>query len=96
MMGKVKSEKVIFVFYTFEDKSKGGSWSYVLPKNWWFVGSGSTSSVSGKKLKYENEEQFQGPKTTQKNTIQYLDKFFKKLKSKGVITIYKIRQSYLP
>jgi len=92
----MEGEKVIFVFYTFKDKTKGGSWSYVLPKDWWFVGSGSTSPVGGKKSKYENEEQFQGPNATQKNTIQYLDNFFKKLKAKGVIKLYKIRQSYLP
>ena len=78
-------EQVLFVFYKGE-----GSWSYNLPKDWWFVGSGSTSSMT-----YPREEQFQGPKATKKKVKDYLDKFFTNLKKKGV-SIYKIRESYLP
>jgi hypothetical protein len=78
-------EQVLFVFYKGE-----GSWSYNLPKGWWFVGSGSTSSMS-----YPREEQFQGPKATKKKAKDYLDKFFTNLKKKGV-SIYKIRESYKP
>jgi GH24 family phage-related lysozyme (muramidase) len=80
-------EKVLFVFYTGE-----GNWSYLLPKGWWFVGAGSTSG----KTKFLKEEQFQGPKATQKKAKEYLDKLFKNLKSKGIVSIYKIRESYLP
>ena len=84
-------EDVLFVFYTGE-----GSWSYTLPKGWWFVGSGSTSPIGAKKTRYLREEQFQGPKDTKKKTKEYLDKFFKNLKKKGIVSIYKIRESYLP
>jgi hypothetical protein len=45
---------------------------------------------------YVREEQFQGPKDTKKKTKEYLDKFFKNLKKKGIVSIYKIRESYFP
>jgi len=76
-------EQVLFVFYKGE-----GSWSYKLPKDWWFVGAGSTPEL--------REEQFQGPKATKKKAKEYLDKFFNNLKKKGIVTMYKIRESYLP
>jgi len=85
-------EEILFVFYTANE----GSWSYVLPKGWWFVGSGSTTPIGGKKTRYLREEQFQGPSDTKKKAKEYLDKFFKNLKKKGIIKIYKIRESYLP
>jgi hypothetical protein len=84
--------KTIFVFYTFADSSVECSWTYnALPKSWWWVGSGSTGSQ-----KYQQEEQFQGPKKTQDKTAQYLDKVFSALKKKGMIKVFKIRRSYLP
>jgi hypothetical protein len=46
-------KQVLFVFYKGE-----GSWSYKLPKDWWFVGAGSAPEL--------REEQFQGPKATKK------------------------------
>jgi hypothetical protein len=76
-------EQVLFVFYKGE-----GSWSYKLPKDWWFVGAGSAPEL--------REEQFQGPKATKKKAKEYLDKFFNNLKKKGIVTMYKIRESYLP
>jgi hypothetical protein len=93
----MSDQKTLFVFYTFEEKARGASWFYKsLPKGWWVVGSGSTSSLGGKQLKYESEEQFQGPKVSQEKAREYLDKQFKKLKKGGIIKIYKIRNSYLP
>jgi hypothetical protein len=89
-------EKVIFVFYTF---AQGGSWTYnKLPTGWWWVGGGSTGPVnaSGTSGKYEREEQFQGPAKTQDKTMLYLDKVFTKLKKDGVISMFKLRKSYLP
>jgi hypothetical protein len=86
-------DKTLFVFYT---ASKNSSWRYNLPVGWSVVGSGSTSAINGKKLKYEREEQFQGPANNQKSTIQYLDTFFNVLKNNGEIKYFKIRQSYLP
>jgi hypothetical protein len=93
----MSEQKTLFVFYTFEEKGSGASWMYKsLPKGWGFVGSGSTSSLGGKVLKHELEEQFQGPKATHEKAREYLDKVFKKLKKDGIIKIYKIRNSYLP
>jgi GH24 family phage-related lysozyme (muramidase) len=89
-------EKVIFVFYTF---AQGGSWTYnKLPSGWWWVGSGSTvPTVPGNASeKYKREEQFQGPAVTQEKTMLYLDKVFTKLKKDGVISMFKLRKSYLP
>ena len=89
-----KEEKTIFVFYTF---LKGGSWQYTtLPNGWWWVGSGKTNSLNGKKLRYENEEQFMGPEDTQKQMVQYLNKFFEKLKKQKIIKVYKIKSVFLP
>ena len=69
----MSEQKTLFVFYTFEQKGSGASWMYKsLPKGWGFVGSGSTSSLGGKVLKHELEEQFQGPKATQEKAREYL------------------------
>jgi len=93
----MSDQKTLFVFYTFQEKAREASWTYKsLPKGWGFVGSGSTSSIGGKVLKHELEEQFQGPKISQEKAREYLDKVFKKLKKHGIIKIYKIRNSYLP
>ena len=93
----MSDQKTLFVFYTFEEKARGASWFYKsLPKGWGFIGSGYTSSLGGKQLKHELEEQFQGPKATHEKAREYLDKLFKKLKKHGIIKIYKIRNSYLP
>ena len=91
-------EKVVFIFYTFEDSAKGSSWTYTnLPEKWWYVGGGFTTPVNSKKKNlYELEEQFQGPKNTQDKIIKYFDKFFQKLQKNKIIKIYKIRKSYLP
>jgi len=92
-----KEEKVLFVFYTFADASVGGSWEYSkMPKGWWWVGSGNTSALGDKKMKYENEEQFSGTEDAQGKTKQYLNGVFTKLKTQNVITRFKIETSYLP
>jgi len=83
----MENEQVLFVFYTLVVPNT--SWSYSkIPKGWWWVGSGSTGT--------KQEEQFQGPEITKKTMITYLNTVFNKLKKKGVIKSYKIRQSYLP
>ena len=80
----------IFVFYDFA--GEGGSWKYTRsPRAWDWIGSGSTASPT-----YPHEEQFNGPRVNKKAMLTYLDKFFSKLKAKGVVKRYKIRQSYLP
>jgi len=78
----------IFVFY---ENTPEGSWKYRLPKAWDWIGSGSTTNP-----KYPHEEQFSGPRANKKAMLTYLDKFFSKLKAKGVVKRYKIRQSYSP
>ena len=90
-------EKVLFVFYTINEHSdKKTSWIYKLPKEWSWIGSGKTSAINNKKLEYLQEEQFNGTKKTQEKMIEYLKKFFDKLKKNKIITKYKIRKSYLP
>lgn len=89
------NEKTIFVFYTLKNS---GNWNYFdLPEGWRWVGSGSTTAINELPItKYQREEQFNGPKITQKKTREYLNKVFQKLKNDGMIKIYKIRNSYLP
>ena len=79
-------EAVLFVMYKM---GTGGSWAYKLPKGWWWVGSGSTSQAA-----HPNEEQFQGPPTSQASVKAYLNKFFGTLKKKGIVVRYKLRTSY--
>ena len=87
-------DKVLFVFYTFDNTE---SWTYgKFPKGWRWVGSGSTGAIGKKKSKYEHEEQFMGPEKTRKNMRSYLDKYFKNLRKNKVIKIYKIENSYSP
>ena len=88
------NDKVLFVFYTFDNIDY---WSYgKFPKGWRWVGSGSTSALQKKKLKYERVEQFMGPKKTIKKMQDFLNNYFKNLKNKGTIKIYKISKSYSP
>jgi hypothetical protein len=94
----MEDSKVLFVFYTINEKTeKNTFWSYKkLPKKWNWIGSGKTSAIKDKKLEYLQEEQFNGDKKTQLIMVEYLTKFFDKLKKDGIITKYKIRRSYLP
>jgi hypothetical protein len=86
---------VLFVIYTLEMPDV--RWTYTrLPKSWKWVGSGSTSPMGAKKLKYEREEQFEGAHEHMKPAREYLDYVFKQLKAKQVVKCYKIRNSYLP
>jgi hypothetical protein len=95
----------LFVFY--ELTESGGSWTYdKMPKSWHWVGKGSTSPIASngvmawlftpKTPEYPSEEQFSGDKATQKKMRGYLDAYFKKLKTKGVVTKYKTRTTYSP
>ena len=79
-------ESTVFVFYTM---AEGSSWSYSLPKGWWWVGAGSPMTP-----KYEREEQFQGPAASRTKTMNYLDSFFKKLKKQGIIKTYKVSRTF--
>jgi GH24 family phage-related lysozyme (muramidase) len=66
----------------------GGSWNYKLPKGWWWVGSGSTTSPI-----YPHEEQFQGTPATTTAAKAYLTKFFADLKKKGIVEQFKLKSS---
>lgn len=91
---KTMPTDTLFVFYTL---LKGESWIYDrMPSGWKWTGSGSTSPLGGKKLEYEREEQFDGTKERKAKMRAYLDKYFSKLKQKGIVSKYKIRSSYLP
>ncbi len=79
-------ESTVFVFYTM---ARGSSWSYSLPKDWWWVGGGSPATA-----KYEREEQFQGPSASRAKTMNYLDSFFNKLKKQGIIKKYKVSRTF--
>jgi hypothetical protein len=81
----------LFVFYNINGIH---TWKYdskKFPKGWKWTGSGSTG-----KTKYPREEQFDGPKEGRDKMKKYLDSFFKKLKTKKIVSNYKIRNSYLP
>ena len=80
-----KKEAVLFATYRM---GTGGSWNYKLPKGWWWVGSGSTTSAA-----YPNEEQFQGTPATTATVKAYLTKFFADLKKKGIVEQFKIKSS---
>ena len=84
------NEKVLFVFYTFDNID---SWSYgKLPNGWRWVGSGTTE----KKSNYDQEEQFMGPKKKIKEMHNFLNNYFTNLKQKRIIKKYKIEKSYSP
>ena len=89
-----EKNSTVFVFYTFQKTER---WKYgKLPNNWWWVGQGTTSSIGTKKKLYEFEEQFDGPSKNKVKMRDYLDKFFTKLKNKGILKRYKIRNTFLP
>ena len=87
----------LFVFYTFQPNKNTERWKYrKFPTNWWWVGSGTTTPIGAKKNLYELEEQFSGPSKSKVKMRDYLDKFFIKLKNKGILKRYKIRNTYAP
>ena len=99
-------EKTLFVFYTLNadhPNPREMSWQYTFPsvglkgKTWYWVGSGSTAPMGRcKKTEYEREEQFAGPSVLRDITREYLNTVFRDLKSRGIITKYKVRATYAP
>jgi hypothetical protein len=88
-----KEEKPLIVLYTINTKSdKDKSWDYGkgLPKGWWWVGGGSTAGKQG----YLQEEQFTGPSKARGAARMFLTMFFKNLQRDGIITKFKVRESY--
>lgn len=95
------SSDTLFVFYAFAipdtPPKKPYSWIYNrMPAGWDWIGAGSTSAMGQPPKEYPREEQFMGPKANKQRMRDYLDKVFARLKKKGWIAKYKIRQSYLP
>ena len=85
----------VFVFYKFKNID---SWTYELPGNWIWIGSGSTESIREPHPYYEytKEEQFQGQLDKRDEVIQYLDTYFTGLKGQDIIEKYKIDTTYTP
>jgi hypothetical protein len=92
-----ENNSTLFVFYTFHTNRDKERWTYgKFQNNWWWVGSGTTTPIGAKKNLYELEEQFSGPSKSKVKMRDYLDKFFIKLKNKGILKRYKIRNTYAP
>ena len=88
------SESVIFVFYNLLKEYK---WLYNdLPKYWHWVGSGFAAALTKKRSKFLREEQFSGPLSTRKETMNYLKAYFNRMKDKGIVESFKIEVSYKP
>jgi len=86
-------QKTLFVFYTLSSKYY---WTYeTFPLGWKWIGSGSCSPVGCKTTtQYTKEEQFDGPKETKKEMIEFLKNTFDKLKKEQKITSFKIENIY--
>jgi len=75
----------------------GGDWNYPnFPNGWRFIGSGGTSAAGKPLLDYEREEQFLGPDITRAAAKNIVRVKFEKLTDNGIITMYKIRDNYMP
>ena len=87
------TDKTLFVFYTFAQKSY---WTYnKFPNGWKWVGSGRTTPIcSNVKEKYTNEEQFSGPAENNDKMVIFLEKTFKKLEEEKIIKFFKIQENY--
>lgn len=94
----MKQEDTLFVFYALSGCSCScQEWEYMkMPKNWSFVGKGTTTPPGYKPLKYCFVHQFRGPKTTIKSMRKYLNNVFKHLQDKYVISMFKINTTYSP
>jgi len=91
-MSIVEGKVNLFVFYKFNPNASKNTWLYKrFPKGWDWIGGGGIPLESG----FEREEQFNGSKEGQKNMKEYLKKFFDKLKKDGIITKFKIHNSFL-
>ena len=88
------NSSTVFVFYTINtNTTKDTSWNYnPLPKGWWWVGGGSTQGEGG----YLREEQLSGPKESKAAAIVQITKVMTRLKKEGILTKFKVRQSYKP
>ena len=90
----------IFVFYSFCIFSEKINWTYDLPEDWKWIGKGSTaplfdaSSSCKRIVAYTHEEQFLG--TDKEVIVDYLKRYFDKLKDDEVLSKYSIISDYDP
>jgi len=87
----------VFVFYNLSPTNPQ-SWTYNnMPKKWWFVGGGSVHPIGVvPTFKYLREEQFSGPHETQLEMRSYLIDYFKSLKKRNIVKIFKTELSFRP
>jgi len=89
-----KDTTYIFVFYTINTKTdKYTGWHYdPLPAGWEWTGGSDTRGEGG----YAREEQLTGPKKSKAAALKQVTKVLTKLKADGILTKFKVRQSYKP
>ena len=87
-----KDDATLFVFHTINTKTnKYTGWHYdPLPAGWEWIGGGSTQEG------YTREEQLTGPKKSKAAALKQITKVLTKLKADGILTKFKVRQSYKP
>jgi hypothetical protein len=92
------NQQCLFVFYNINQDAQDKYWNYELPNDWWWVGSGTTQPLVGKRqnTSYIQEEQFNGSIETKEEMKNYLESFFTNLLDKNIILKFTIRESYLP
>ena len=88
-----KDDTTLFVFHTINTKTdKPTGWNYnPLPAGWNWIGA-SGQSEGG----YTREEQLMGPKKSKAAALKQITKVLTKLKADGILTKFKVRQSYKP
>lgn len=87
-----ENKATLFVFYNFNPNALTNTWVYKrFPKGWDWIGAGGVPLEFG----FEREEQFGGIKEKQKIMKEYLNKYFTKLKQNGIITKFKIQNSFI-
>ena len=82
----VKGSTLFVVYNYVYEKNKDFRWpEHKYASGWFYVGSGGTSD-----LKYPRETQFSGNPKYTKKMREYLKSYYNKLKSKKIISNYKI------
>lgn len=82
----VKGSTLFVVYNYVYEKNKDFRWpKHKYASGWFYVGSGGTRD-----LKYPRETQFSGNPKYTKKMREYLKSYYNKLKSKNIITNYKI------
>lgn len=102
-------EETIFVFYTLFPNSE--EFNVPVIENWEWIGSGTTypfyrtntlrgccgylCSISSRPI-YKREMQFDGPSETKQQAFNSLNNFFRSLKERNIVKIYKLEYTFNP